>query len=77
MGSGGNRGLFFFLGFSNPPSNPQDPHSTREKQETKRGLRYQLLYYSEGTSPGDQPQGSIALLFVNVFMGCQAHLYHQ
>lgn len=70
---------FSSCAFPNTPhSSPQEPHSTREKQETEKGLRYQLLYYFSGTSPGAQPQGGTALLFlVAVFMGRDAHLHHE
>ena len=82
MGSGGQQRLDRLpLAFPTlPPPTPPlpEPHSTREKQETEKGLRYQLLYYSVGTSPGAQPRGPKALLlFVDVFMGLHAHLDHQ
>lgn len=71
--------VFLPLGFFSTLAPPaKRTHSPREKQETTRSLRYQLFYYPAGSSPGAQPPGPVALLFlVDGFMGCQAHLDHQ
>ena len=78
MGNGGNTGLFLFLWVFQPSLHPhrslipQIETSNQERPEVST-----ILLPCRDESRGLAPGPIALLLFVNVFMGCQAHLYHQ